>query len=282
MPSWDKAQVQATAKQLRLASDPRRIRHGHGLRMGQGPGSSLEFHDYRNYVMGDDLRMIDWGVYARSDQLVLRRHRQEISPRVEILLDASASMGIDERKWSLAAGISALLMSLTQNDGARASLWLCGEQLRLAQKVHWSNDLEMLQASGQFGLRHAMHDLQPGSERFIISDGLYAEGGRDLIKRLGVGAGRICLIQILTHEEREPDAWGNVRIIDVEGGERHLIIDDAACSAYKQRLARLQAGWQEALSGRGAGLIQCDAEQDLQQASKVLLREGIVVPGAGA
>ena len=135
MPQWDRAQVHAAVQQLRLASDPRRIRHGHGLRMGQGPGASLEFHDYRNYVMGDDLRMIDWGVYARSDQLVLRRHRQEISPRVEIILDASASMGIDDRKWKLAAGLSALFMALTQNDGARAALWDLWRSIATRSKI---------------------------------------------------------------------------------------------------------------------------------------------------
>ena len=282
MPTWDQARVHAALKQLRIASDPRRIRHGHGLRMGNGPGASLEFHDYRNYVMGDDLRMIDWGVYARSDQLVLRRHRQEISPRIEIILDCSSSMAINEEKFSLAAGISALLMSLAQLDGAQPALWCCSEQAKLINPREWESELQLYQANGHIGLRHQLQDLHNGSERFIISDGLYPEGGHQIIRRLGIGAGRVCLIQILTGEEREPEPWGHVRLVDVEGGERNLHVDEQACRAYQQRLARLQASWQDSLNGRGAGLIRCDADADLHTAIQVLLKAGVLMPGVAS
>lgn len=283
MPDWDRVRVQTAAQQLRLASDPRRIRQGHGLRMGQGPGSSLEFHDYRQYVTGDDLRMIDWGVYARSDQLVLRRHRQEISPRIEVILDASASMQISEDKWSLAAGIAALLLELAVHDGARPLLWLCQDYARRGNPQHWQEDLHNVTANGQHGLRCQLSELNPGSERFLISDGLYPEGGDHLLRRLGAGSGRISLIQILTAAERSPSPdWGNVRLIDVEGGQRNIIVDEEACVAYRQRLARLQAAWQQALNGRGAGLITCDAELGLDGAIRVLLRSGILTPGAAS
>ncbi len=280
MPDWDRARVQAAVKQLRLASDPRRIRHGHGLRMGNGPGASLEFHDYRNYVMGDDLRMIDWGVYARSDQLVLRRHRQEISPRIEVILDCSASMSVLQQKWELAAGITALLLELAIHDGAQPLLWLCGERAQRCTAQHWQTELQQCSSGGHFGLRHQMSELQPGSERFLISDGLYAEGGDQLVRKLGLGSGRISLIQVLTAEEREPSAWGNVRLIDVEGGEKNLNIDEEACQAYKKRFARLQATWVQALNGRGAGVISCDAEFDLATSIRSLLQAGVVTPGA--
>ena len=63
-----------------------------GELLGRGTGSSLEFQEYREYVPGDDIRHLDWGAYARSDMLMVRLFREEISPKTEILLDASRSM----------------------------------------------------------------------------------------------------------------------------------------------------------------------------------------------
>src|SRR6187431_2513125 len=63
-----------------------------GELLGRATGSSLEFQEYREYTPGDDVRHIDWAAYARSDTLMVRLYREEISPRTEILLDASLSM----------------------------------------------------------------------------------------------------------------------------------------------------------------------------------------------
>ena len=63
-----------------------------GELLGRGTGSSLEFQEYREYVPGDDIRHVDWAAFARSDALMVRLYREEISPRTEILFDASTSM----------------------------------------------------------------------------------------------------------------------------------------------------------------------------------------------
>ena len=60
--------------------------------LGRGVGSSVEFQEYREYLPGDDIRHLDWAAYARSDSLMIRLYREEISPRTEILFDASKSM----------------------------------------------------------------------------------------------------------------------------------------------------------------------------------------------
>ena len=55
-------------------------------------GSSLEFADYRPYVVGDDLRSIDWNIYGRSDKLFLKLFEEEEDLHIYLLVDASASM----------------------------------------------------------------------------------------------------------------------------------------------------------------------------------------------
>ena len=64
-----------------------------GERISRRKGQSVEFADFRNYVPGDDLRLIDWNLYARLDQLFLKLFQEEEDLHVHVLVDASASMG---------------------------------------------------------------------------------------------------------------------------------------------------------------------------------------------
>src|SRR4249920_2976779 len=66
-----------------------------GGTLSQRAGSSLEFQDHRDYQPGDDLRHIDWNVYARTDQLTLKLYREEVTPHLDVLLDTSRSMTLE-------------------------------------------------------------------------------------------------------------------------------------------------------------------------------------------
>ena len=57
-------------------------------------GSSVEFADYAPYCAGDDIRAIDWNLYARLDRLFVKTYKEEIALSVEIIIDATASMGL--------------------------------------------------------------------------------------------------------------------------------------------------------------------------------------------
>ena len=96
-PSIDWPSVRA-AGGLRLALPRTPMRGRAGERLGSGTGSSLEFQDYRPYVPGDDLRHVDWSAYARSGLLAIRLYREEVAPRVDLVLDVSRSMSVTELK----------------------------------------------------------------------------------------------------------------------------------------------------------------------------------------
>ena len=66
-----------------------------GLHQGARAGSSLEFKEHRDYEPGDDLRHIDWNAYARSDQLSVKLFREEVTPHVDVVVDASRSMALE-------------------------------------------------------------------------------------------------------------------------------------------------------------------------------------------
>src|SRR5579872_7354927 len=67
-----------------------------GSRSGRRAGSSVDFQDYREYQPGDDLRFIDWGIYARNDRLTIKLYREEVTPHLDLILDGSRSMNLDE------------------------------------------------------------------------------------------------------------------------------------------------------------------------------------------
>ncbi len=277
MPAWDEATITAAARRLRLAADPRQRRQGEGTRLGRGPGASLEFHDHRSYAPGDDLRHLDWSAYARSGQLMIRRQRKEVSPRLEVLLDLSASMAITPAKASLATALAALFASLAQRDGGRPRLWALADRA-LGLSADWRPRLRQLDCVGG---NLALPALVAGSERILISDGLHQQGAQPIVRVLGAEAGSLSLVQVLTRAELDPGEAGAVRLVDVEGGEADLVVDGAVLSGYRLRLARLQDGWRDALRGRGAGVVTITVEDGLEAAIRALVRSGLLSASTG-
>src|SRR5262252_5231424 len=85
-------QFLARLEQLELVSRKIFLGRLKGERRSKRKGQSVEFADYRNYVVGDDLRFLDWNLYARLDRLFLRLFMEEEDLHFYILLDNSLSM----------------------------------------------------------------------------------------------------------------------------------------------------------------------------------------------
>src|SRR5438067_10290937 len=89
------AEGERAGQRYRLGLPPRAPAGGAGVALAQRAGSSLEFRDYRDYQPGDDLRHVDWGAYARSDQLSVKLYREEVTPHADIVVDGSRSMALE-------------------------------------------------------------------------------------------------------------------------------------------------------------------------------------------
>ena len=95
-----------------------------GERLTKRRGESVEFADYRSYVSGDDLRFLDWNVYARLDQLFLKLFLQEEDLHVSVLIDGSKSMDWGEpNKWLYARRIAAAIAYIGLVNFDRVSLY---------------------------------------------------------------------------------------------------------------------------------------------------------------
>ncbi|MAG92317.1 MAG: hypothetical protein CMJ48_00990 [Planctomycetaceae bacterium] len=215
--------------------------------LGRGTGSSLEFQEYREYMPGDDIRHLDWGAYARSDTLMVRLYREEISPRTEILIDASASMTTGTPAKSLVARqLTALFALLAGELGGKPGIVPLTDEVPLRTLgIDGLEVLETLPFEGKLGLDGLLEQnlvpLKKQAVRIVISDFLFPHDPARLVRRLASEASALWVIQVLNRWESNPSALGGRRLTDVEtGAETDLIVNQRAIDEYLRRLGNLQ------------------------------------------
>jgi len=111
-----------------------------GLHRSPYRGSSIEFREHREYQPGDDLRRLDWRVYAKSDRLYVKQFEDETTLNIEIVVDASASMDYGSTrepltKFSRAQLLAAALSDLAIRQGDAARLWSFSEELEVLTEL---------------------------------------------------------------------------------------------------------------------------------------------------
>jgi len=238
--------VQTSARELsqryRLAlmEVPRR---GHaGAILGGGTGASLEFQDRRNYAAGDDVRHIDWRAMARTDQLMVRVYREELRPRLELLIDTSRSMNTDGQKARAAQELARFFALLGTAGGTEVRCIAIGERPRLV-------DLDLL-ADGELefdaraplalSLAASAPLFGAGCLRLMISDFLSPHDAREIVRPLAMRAGAVVLVQVLSQFDANPARSEALRLTDAETElSLDAWIDGATLERYRARLASL-------------------------------------------
>jgi len=243
-----------------------------GLQMGQRAGSSLEFKDHREYQPGDDLRRIDWNAFARSDKLIVKLFREEISPHLDIVIDGSRSMAVEgTAKAEAAVALAAVLAVAAENAGYSHAAHLAREW---CAPVVGSGGRPS--AWGEINFDHRGHPaeslarvpprLRRQGLRVFISDLLWLGGPLQLLQQLNANAAAVVVVQLLAEADVNPVAGGaergRVRLIDSESEERQeIFLDDAAVTRYRNALARHQQNWHRACRQTGATMVELIAEQ---------------------
>ena len=152
----------------------RRVVEGFLSGMHRSPykGFSVEFASHRQYVPGDDLRHIDWRVYAKADRFYIKEYEVETNMRAHLVLDGSGSMAYPEHpdddrmtKWDYAATVAASLayLLLSQQDGAGLTLFdtdLCGQLPASTKSASLSDFVRMIESHTPAGLTDAKGPLQ--------------------------------------------------------------------------------------------------------------------------
>jgi len=258
----------ALGLRYRLALPRAALRGRNGVRLGVQAGASLDFHDYRDYHPGDDLRHLDWGVYARSDKEVVRLFREEVAPHVDVVLDASRSMRLDDSaKAPAAVAVAAACAAAADNAHCSHTVWLAGERMEdlpgsRGDPAVWQEPAFDATVSPASAILHAPPPAwRRHGVRVLISDLLWPVEPDDIVRRLADGAAALTVIQLLARAEEAPDWRGPCRLADVETGEyADLLVDATACAAYVAALAQHREGWSAACRRYGATFVSVTAE----------------------
>ncbi len=257
-----------------------------GELLGRGTGSSLEFQEHREYLPGDDIRHLDWAAYARTDALMIRMYREEISPRTRILLDTSRSMSTgDGHKSRVAKQLAAAFAMMVTALGGRPRLLLLGDEVpprQLAgEEIELLTDLELDQSGDMADVvARGQVPLKPRSARILISDFLFPCDPVAIMRRLSSDSSLFWVVQVLTRFEASPETIGGRRLVDAESAAvLDLRINTVTVERYKRRLSALQLQLGEEVRRNGGLFVTVVAEDGLNRiCTHDLCRTGILRP----
>ncbi len=205
-----------------------------GERTHSRAGAGLEFHDYRRYRPGDDIRHVDWNVSARLDQLFMKLYTAEVDTTLNILLDVSASMAFGSpSKFNYCRRLAAALAVIGLSNMDRISVTLFDSQLGdglpfLKGKGHLRTVLKFLSdcepvanSASSFTTPFADAVAKRASPGIVvvISDLLGDADTLNALRALRSAQHDVIVVQILTDEEYTPTLDGVLRLIDSESGQ---------------------------------------------------------------
>ncbi|EMI41239.1 DUF58 domain-containing protein [Rhodopirellula sp. SWK7] len=226
-----------------------------GERISRRKGQSVEFADFRNYVPGDDLRLIDWNLYARLDQLFLKLFQEEEDLHFYALIDTSASMNFGTpNKLRVAKQLAAALGYVGLCRGDRVSVQALGPAGRSAPVVR--------SRAALWKLLKYLDGLDPAPNQDVDANVSLHDGVKDFVLR-GTSTGVVVLItdlmdksgyesalrmligrqmdvfvlHVLSQEELDPPLRGDRRLIDVEDGDAaEITVNQHVIDRYQETL----------------------------------------------
>ena len=217
-----------------------------GARKSNEKGNSVEFSDFREYRLGDDIRRIDWNAYGRFDKLFVKLFMEEKEGLFQIFLDASKSMDFGEKNKSVCAQrIAGALSYVVLENSDRLFLNICKEGKILAyngmtgmqsfKKV--TEYLENVTFEGEGDLLSSIknRDIRKRGMSFLITDG-YCDNLEEVIKYLKFKNQDVVLCHVLSREELDPQFEGTVELADCETDAfMRMTMSASMMKSYKKR-----------------------------------------------
>jgi len=242
-----------------------------GLHRSPDFGFSQEFAEYRAYSQGDDLRHIDWNVFARSERCYLKRYRGETNTRLVILLDASASMGFGSHpvnKLDYARFLTASLFYLANQQRDAAGLLVFDDEVRnyLAPSTRHGQLSRLLHAieGARLGTRtdfqkpflHCQQFLPRRGMVVVVSD-FYEDPDRVIrtVEPLRFRGNELILFHVLDPQEIAPGFRQPMLLVDMETRDTLEVSPEYARAEYRQKIdSHIEALRNKA---RSAGMDYC-------------------------
>ena len=256
----------------------RNMKRGHhkGGRRSTKQGTSLEFSDYRIYQPGDDLRQIDWNVFARTNKHYIKRFLDEKELLVTVYLDCTKSMSLIPEKWQFAKRLTAAIgyMSLSADD--RVGIFPIGSTSHpfgykkgkafSNRIVHYVDNISSSESESTFSDSVPSFIQPKSSVSILISDLLEPiELLEKALKKLQAYKQELYVIQLLGHEEINPHYHGDLELLDSETGDRvNVSMNRIVKVRYGERIANHLETLEKFCHGRGIGFLSCQTKDSLE------------------
>ncbi|MED3803836.1 DUF58 domain-containing protein [Lysinibacillus xylanilyticus] len=248
-----------------------------GSHRSQRFGASLDFSDFREYHLGDDVRQVDWNVFARTDKYFIKRFLDEQEMRVHILLDTTKSMG-EQAKWTFARQIVASLGLMVLGRDDRLSFSFLQDEVKPPFRrkgamyrrafLQVVTEIEQATYTNSFAQGAVKALPKDSTVLFIVTDGLEPiEEWEQLLKRLPRFAGDVRILQIVTQEEISPEYTGDVRLLDRETGrDVNVTMSSKVLDTYMARRLLHEEEFEAICRRFGVRQLQLKVEDGLQHA----------------
>ena len=256
-----------------------------GNRRSRAYGSSAEFADFREYAPGDDLRRIDWNLYARFEKLYMKLFVDERQLHHKIYIDASASMDWGEpNKAHIALKLAAAIGYLSVQAMDRVSFYaihedscedLCQTIIGREAFYNAANILNTVDFYGDGDIGAAFETLEnPGNGdgiSVIISDFLTDSDWKSAVDKLLYHNREVYLIQVLSRDEITPDISGKVLMLDAEsideddGRNYRSEVTRSSVKAYEEAFLYHQKEIKQFCAARNVGFIPICSDESVER-----------------
>lgn len=262
-----------------------------GLHRSKSVGPGMEFSQYRGYEPGDDLRLLDWKMLARSGRYYIKQSEVESHVTVKFIVDASASMEHTEdgiSKLEFVRVMVACVSYMAQKQGDSVGLFALNEDDFIsiypkADQKHFNRLLlELLKISTQ----GKWPDLSIASQRihnrgekelvFFLTD-MYEDVSElsDFVKNLKTAKNEVVVLQIMAGGEMDFDYKKSVTFEDLETGAKVKVDVNKAKPAYLRALDEKVNQTKEQLLSQGVHYHLFRMDDDLANALQLFLKERI-------
>ena len=248
-------------------------------------GQTVEFSDYREYMLGDDIRRIDWNLFSRFEKYFIKLFTDERQMHIRIYLDCSASMAkTNPNKAAYAVGVAAALGFLAVHNTDKVSFGLLkgdicdnpyGTIVGKNTFFKTISELEKIEFGGETDLATAITSSPDTGTAdgmaVIISDFFTDSDWRKAVDYLTYKKRQVLLVQVLAPEEIDPLFEGRVNLIDSESEDiadaRNLKIrvTRGLQLAYAEALAEHAAEIKSFCASRGAEFISVPIDKPIER-----------------
>lgn len=259
-----------------------------GLHRSPYRGLSQEFAEHRPYIAGDEMRRVDWRVYARTDRLYVKEFEEETNAPVRLLLDVSGSLSFTPREMSklqYARYLMAALAYLATRQNDRPGLVCFADEVRERIVARGGRKnllailaaLERVEAAGEARIGESLlreaGQWKRRSLVVVVSD-LYGPPQEiaEAVARVRRVGHDVIVFHLLDHAERHLDARGLFEFQDLETGERLIADTERVRRSYIKQLADACAFYAREFARAGADYAELDTAEPLDKALALYLR----------